>query len=262
MPHNTFTYLVACSAAVLALALPAQAKAEGPYIGLSGGVALPEDSRNAGQFDETVPATADFDAIAADTTLDWNTEYDTGFAINGQVGYAFDNGLRVEAELAYSKYDVDTHSGLTVGGADIDTVDVAVLTREPADASNPTVGEVIADGQGDVTNVGLFANVFYDINTGSGFKPYVGAGAGYQWSDVEYEPSSVDVADDEDGALAYQLMAGASFEVTERIELFGQYTWRDSFEDTDVALNLLPATLGVETGQSLVTAGVRVKLGS
>ena len=248
--------------AVAFLVAPSLAHAEGPYIGVSGGVALPEDSNNSGQFNTAVPATDDFDAIAADTDLAWNTEFDTGFAISGQVGYAFDNGLRLELEGAYSQYDVDTHSGLTVGGTNIDAVDVAVLTRGAASPENPLVGDVIGDGQGQVSNFGLFGNVFYDIQTGSGVKPYVGAGLGYQWVDVEYVPSGVDVADDDDGAFAYQLMAGASFEVTEAVELFGQYTWRDTFDEADIDLNLLPATLGVESSQSIISAGVRVKFGS
>ncbi len=258
MPHIKLVYLA--GAAAIALAIPAQAKAEGPYIGVSAGIALPEDSQNSGQFDSTVPATDDFDAIPMDTSLGWTTEFDTGFAIGGQVGYAFENGLRIEAELAFSQYDVDTHSGLTVGGTDIDGVDVAVLTRGAADAGNPTVGAVIADGQGDVTNFGLFGNVFYDIKTGSGFKPFVGAGIGFQAVDVEYVPSGVDVADESDTVLAYQLMAGASFEVTDSVEVFGQYTYRAGFDDADIELNLLPATLGVESGQSIVSAGVRVSL--
>lgn len=238
----------------------APAHAQGPYIGLSGGIVLPEDSQNSGEFEETVPATPDFGEITAGTPLGWRTEFDEGFAVNGQVGYAFENGFRLEAELAYSNYGVSTHNGLTVGTADIDALDSAVLTRGAADAANPTVGAVIADGQGDVTNFGLFGNVFYDIQTGSGFKPYVGAGVGFQSVDVEYSPSGVDVGDADDEVLAYQLMAGASFEVGEKVELFGQYTWRDSFEDADIDLNLLPATLGVESAQSVVSAGVRVKL--
>lgn len=242
-------------------AFPTAALADGPYIGVSAGVALPEDSQNSGEFDVSVPETADFGSIPADTSVGWETEFDTGFALNAQFGYAFDNGFRVELEGAYSQYDVDTHSGLTVGGADIDGVDVAVLTRGVADAANPTVGAVIADGQGDVTNFGIFGNVFYDINTGSGFKPFVGAGVGYQWVDVEFEPSGVDIANEDDGVFAYQLMAGASYELSPSTELFGQYTYRDTTEDADIPLTLLPATLGVESSQSLITAGVRVKFG-
>ncbi len=259
---NNLRYMLAVGASVCGLAaIPSAALADGPYVGVSGGIVLPEDSRNSGQLDAEVPATDDFGAIAADTPLEWRTEFDTGFAINGQVGYAFDNGLRVELEGAYSEYGVDTHSGLTVGGTDIDTVDSAILTRGAADATNPTVGAVIADGQGDVSNFGLFGNVFYDIQTGSGFKPYVGAGLGYQWVDVDYSPSEVPVADDDDGSLAYQLMAGASYELSPSAELFGQYTYRATTEDADIPLTLLPATLGVESSQSIISAGVRVKFG-
>mgnify|MGYP001801243385 CR=1 FL=1 len=244
-----------------ALAFPATAWADGPYVGVSGGISLPSDSENSGQFDATVPATDDFGEIPADTTLGWNTEFDTGYTISGQLGYAFDNGLRVELEGAYSEYDVDTHTGLTVGGADIDGVDSAVLTRGAADAANPTVGAVIADGQGGVSNFGLFGNVFYDIQTGSAFTPYDGAGVGYQWVDTEYVPSGVLVGDDDDSAFSYQLMAGASFEIGESAEIFGQYTYRATTEDADIALDLLPATLGVESEQSSVSAGVRGKFG-
>ncbi|TRD10622.1 P44/Msp2 family outer membrane protein [Erythrobacter insulae] len=249
-------------AAVIAIAsLPTAALAEGPYVSISGGVALPEDSTNSGEFDTAVPATEDFGAIPAGTELGWNTEFDTGFAIAGQLGYAFENGFRVEAEAAYSEYGVSTHSGLIVGGTNIDSVDVAILTRGAANAANPTVGAVIADGQGQVSNFGIFGNVFYDFDTGSAVKPYIGAGIGYQWVDVDYSPSGVAVGDDTDGVFAYQLMVGASAEITDGVELFGQYTWRDSTEDADIALSLVPATLGVESAQSILSAGIRFTFG-
>ena len=248
--------------AVAALtAFPSVAMAEGPYIGVSGGIALPNDSSNTGETTAEVPATPDFGSIPVGSEIAWDTEFDTGFALGGQVGYAFENGFRVELEGTYNEYGVDSHSNLTVGGGLLDGVDSAVLTRGAADAANPTVGDVLADGTGDVTNFGLFGNVFYDLQTGSGFKPYVGAGLGYQWTDVEFAPSGVAVADADDDGFAYQLMAGASFEVTETVELFGQYTYRDTTEDAEIPLTLLPATLDVESAQSLVTAGVRVKFG-
>lgn len=260
MPHYSSLRLIAAGAAAF-LALPSAALAEGPYVGVSGGISLPGDSRNSGQFDAAVPATPDFAEIPAGTALGWNTEFDNGYAVNGQVGYAFANGLRVELEGAFTRYGIQRHSGLTVGGTNIDAVDVAVLTRGAPSAANPTVGTVLDDGRGRVSNFGLFGNVFYDIETGSGFKPFVGAGIGYQWADVRYRPSGVDVADDSDGGFAYQLMAGASFAVGERAEIFGQYTWRDRTDTADIPLNLLPATIGVETGQSIVSGGVRFRFG-
>lgn len=252
--------VAACVAGLATVPAAASAK-EGPYIAVSGGLTLPNESANSGAFDRTVPATPDFAAIQADTSLAWQTEFDPGYALNGQVGYAFDNGVRIEIDAAFSRYDIDTHRGMTVGGTNIDAANVAVLTRGAALASNPTVGTVIANGQGRMSNFGVFGNVFYDIDTGSAFKPFVGAGIGYQWADIRFTPSGVDVANDSDGGFAYQLMAGASLALSDRAEVFGQYTWRDRIDTAEVPLNLLPATLGVETGQSIISAGVRVKLG-
>ena len=251
--------------AIALVAVPSAAfaddRTDGPYIGISGSVALPNDSANTGETTAEIPATDDFGSIPNGTEIAWDTDFDTGYAINGQVGYAFENGFRLEVEGSYSEYDVNSHSGLLVGGADIDGVDSAVLTRGAADSANPLVGEVLADGQGSVSNFGLFGNVFYDLSTGSGFKPYVGAGLGYQWVDVDYRPSGVEVGADDDGVFSYQLMAGASYAVTDSVELFGQYTYRDTTEDAEVPLTLLPATLDVESTQSLLSAGVRVKFG-
>ncbi|WP_379549495.1 outer membrane protein [Qipengyuania sp. DGS5-3] len=256
---------VAISGAAFALCMPSLALAQdddsGPYIGLSGGLVLPGDSSNSGEFDADVPATEDFGEIPAETPLGWETDFDNGFAISGQAGYKLSNGFRVELQGDYNEYDVGTHTGLTVGETDIDASDVAILTRGAADDANPTVGAVIADGQGQVKNFGLFTNAFYDLNRGGTIQPYVGAGVGYQWTDVEFSPSGVDVADDDDGAFAYQLMAGASVAVSESFDLFAQYTYRDTFGDADIPLNLVPATLGVETQQSILSAGVRLKLG-
>lgn len=252
--------LIAAGTAALA-AFPTAAMAEGVYVGVGAGVSLPGDSKNRGAFNNPVPATPDFGAIPADTPLAWDTDFDTGLALSGQIGYKFDNGFRLEVEGAYSRYDVAGHSGLTVGGANIDGVDVAVLTRGAANAANPTVGAVIADGQGRVSNFGLFANVFYDIDTGTAFKPYVGAGAGVNWVDVNYRPSNVQVGSGNEAGIAYQLMAGASFELSPRAELFGQYTYRANANRADIDLTLLPATLGVQNHQSVLTAGLRFKFG-
>lgn len=248
--------------AAVALALPAAAQAQGTYIGFSGGIALPSDSDNSGETTATIPDTPDFGEIPAGTPVGWTTEFDNGFEASGQIGYALENGLRLEAQVIYNEYDVDTHFGLAAGGTVIDGVDVAVLTRGPADPANPTVGQVIADGQGDVSNTGLFANVYYDIGgEDATFKPYVGGGLGYQWTDVNFQPSGVDVADDSDGSFAFQLMAGASYEVSDGFDIFAQYTYRDTFDDPRIELNLIPANLEVESQQSIITAGVRFTFG-
>ena len=71
-------------------------------------------------------------AIAAGTPYGWETEFDNGYALAGEVGAFYDNGFRSGIELVYSKADVDTHSGVNVAGTVIDGVDAAVQHFEQA----------------------------------------------------------------------------------------------------------------------------------
>lgn len=248
-------------AALVALTIPAAAQAGETYIGASGGISLPANSENRGQFTADVPATPDFGAIPSGTSLGWNTGFDTGWTISGQVGHAFENGFRVEAELAYSRYNVAGHNNLTVGGANIDSADVAVLTRGTPATTNPTVGAVIADGQGNVSNFGGYINLLYDIRTGGRFFPYVGGGIGYQRVDITYQPSGVPVGSGDDSSLAWQGIAGGSLVLSNHVDMFVQYTYRATFRRNTIALSLLPADLGVQSKQSLVTVGFRYRFG-
>ncbi|HSG34501.1 MAG TPA: outer membrane beta-barrel protein [Sphingomonadaceae bacterium] len=248
------------AALAASIALPGTAHAGETYIGLSGGVTFAGDSENQGEFTATVPSTPDWGAIPSGTSLAWNTEFETGYHLSGQLGYKFDSGLRAEIEAFYARSGVDTHNSLAAGGAIIDSVDVAVLTRGAPNAANPTVGEVIADGQGYMKTMGVFANLFYDFNTGESFQPYFGAGIGFQGTKVNFSPSGVPVAEDSDTGFAWQAMAGATFELSESVDLFTQFTYRGMFERADIPLTLLPATLGVKSDQALIAAGLRFEL--
>ncbi|MFC3101737.1 outer membrane protein [Altererythrobacter lauratis] len=252
---------LASGAALAALAVPAAAQANDFYVGVSGGIAFTQNSANSGEFDTTVPATANWPAIPAGTSLGWRTSFDNGLALSGVAGIATDSGIRAEVELAYSRNGIDTHRGLAVGGTVIDNLDSAVLTRGAPNANNPTVGALIDDGEGNVSNLGVFGNVFYDIPTGGGVTPYLGAGLGYVNTDVKYRPSGVGVADESDDGFAWQAMAGVSLALSQNADFFSQYTYRSRFKDAKVGLDLLPATLGVELDQSIVTAGVRLRFG-
>lgn len=253
---------IVSGAAVAVLAIPGVAQANEFYVGAAGGISLAQDSTNSGAFDATVPATADWPAIPAGTSLGWQTSFDDGLVLSGVAGVATESGLRGEVELTYSHNGIGTHRDLTVGGAVIDGVDVAVLTRGAPNASNPTVGAVIDDGEGKVSNLGVFANLFYDIPIGGNVTPYVGAGLGYVDTNVVYRPSGVGVADESDDGFAWQAMAGLSLALNDNADFFSQYTYRSRFKDAKVGLDLLPATLGVELDQSVVTAGVRLRFGN
>lgn len=253
-------YLRLMIASILASAAVPVAAQE-VYLGVSGGASLPNDSKNQGIFTKTVPATPNYPAIPAGTDLRWRTKFDTGYNVAGQIGIRWDNVFRTELEVTYSKYDVRSHRRLAVGGTVIDGLDSAVLTRGKPSASDPTVGKVLDSGIGDVENLGGFLNFYYDIPTHSAFRPYFGGGVGVERVKVNYSPSNVKVVQDSSTAFAYQLGAGASFRLSKRVELFGQYNYRTTSQRINTNVSLLPATLGVESQQSLFNAGVRLNFG-
>jgi len=248
------------SASLLAIAIPGTAYAGEPYIGLSGGIVIPGDSTNEGTTEATVPATAGFPAIASGTDFSFDTEFDMGWTAGGQVGYAFDNGFRVEVDGFYTAYDVKNHSNLVVGGTNVGTADSAILTRGPASASNPTVNQFLANSGGDVETYGGFLNALYDFDLG-GVKPYLGAGVGLQWVDIDYLAGGRNFASDSRMQIAAQGIAGLSAELSDNVELFAEYKYRRLIDSKELDVQLLPASMTVEAEQHLATAGLRFRFG-
>jgi opacity protein-like surface antigen len=256
--------IVSTALPVLAIAAPSTALAkhnsdEGPYIAFDAGVVFASDSSNSGSFTSAVPATPDFAAIAIDAPLSWGTEFDTGATASGAIGYDFGNGFRAELQGFYTRYDVDGHAGVTVGGSVIDGENVSIITRNEVKPANPTLGEAIANGQGDLTSYGGFLNVFYDFDTGHNIEPYLGIGLGYVITEVDFAPSGVLIADATHDGFAYQGIAGVTAKVSNQFEIFAQYTYRDNLESVEVPLAQLPADLAIDTEQHVLTGGVRLK---
>ncbi|MEM1105169.1 MAG: outer membrane beta-barrel protein [Pseudomonadota bacterium] len=252
--------IIAATAAALVCA--GTASAQDWYVSGSIGINAQSDSDNSGATDAFTTgnlgdgSTLD---VAAGTDYGWKTEFDSGLSLAGEVGLKTAGGLRGGLELVYTNADVDTHTGVTLGGGSIDAVDAAALTGD-AEAIGASVAAVVADGQGDITTTGIFANVYYDFDTGNQFVPYVGAGIGFVDVDVEYSPSGVGIIDDGETKFAYQLRAGAGFEVSENVEVFGEYTYRAS-DDIEVNNDLFPGTLDIENQQNLFSVGVRYTFG-
>lgn len=241
------------------LAMPAIAGT--PYIGVGAGVTLPNKSKEKGATTAGIPATAAFPAIASGTSLDLETRFKNGFNISGYAGYRLDNGFRLEAEVAYSENKVENHRNLAVGGTVIDGLDSAVLTRGAASASNPLVGAVIGNGGGGrITNWAVMGNAYYDFNSGGSLQPYIGGGLGIQKVDVRYSPSGVGVSQGDKSVFAYQGMAGLTYKIGPSFEVFGEYKYRGA-DRANVPLQLLPANWGVQSGQSILSLGVRIPLG-
>lgn len=256
---RTISMLAATSTLALA-ATPAMAGE--PYVGVSVGATLQQKSNDRGTFTSAVPATAAFPAIASGTPLTLETRFKTGFNIAGQAGYRFDNGFRVEAEVAYSENDVKRHNNLTVGGTNIDALDVAVLTRGVPAAANPRVGAVIGNGgKGRARNFSVFANAYYDFNREGSLQPYIGAGLGVQQAKIRYQPSDVPVANGKKSVFAYQLIAGLTYKISPGMEVFGQYNYRSS-DRVNIPLSIVPATFDVQNKASVLSLGLRIPLGA
>lgn len=245
-----------------ALASASAAHAQEWYAGGSIGILMQDDSDNSGTTGafttgNGAPAVPNGTAVAAGTPYGWTTEFDDGMAASAEFGMRYGGGLRSGIELAYSKSDVDRHSGVTLGGTLIDGVDAAVLTGS-ATQLGATVGAVVADGRGDITNTALFANLYYDFAMGGVFEPYVGAGIGFAQVDVDYSPSGVGIINGDDTAFAWQLKGGVTWKIDPSWEAYGEYAYRQT-DDLSFDNQLFPGSLDIENTQSIFSAGVRFR---
>jgi|GEM_PF-179125 len=255
--------LIKMTAALAAgAAIAGAASAQEYYVGGSIGFAQQNDSSNSGSTGAFTTgnlgdgSTLD---VAAGTPYGWDTEFDSGVAFAGEFGASFGNGWRGGVEIVYSSADVDTHTGVTLGGGSIDAVDAAAIAGSPTPLG-ASVAAVVADGQGDITNTGVFLNGYYDFNSEGAFQPYVGAGVGFASVDVAYQPSGITVIDDSETKLAYQVKAGATWRLDNQWELFGEYAYRAT-EDVELDNQLFPGTLEIENTQNVFSIGARYRFG-
>ena len=197
--------------------------------------------------------------VAAGTPYGGNTEFDNGSGFNAEAGARYGNGLRSGVEISYTKANVETHTGVTLGGGSIDALDAASIAGSPTPLG-ASVAAIVADGRGDITSTSVFANVYYDFNSASAWQPYVGAGIGLSDVNVKYNPSGVDVIDGGETKLAYQVKAGLTWRVNETWDVYGEYAYRAT-DDVELDNDLFPGTLSIENQQNLLSIGARYRFG-
>lgn len=182
--------------------LESNASHSGPYISVSGGGVFADDSNFVG------PA----GGIAF--------ENDTGYTINGAVGYRFPVRIlgvlqpRVEIEGGYIDADIDGSNLVFPGG-----------------------GETI----GDQSAVTLYLNSYLDLRFSDRQRlvPYIGGGAGAAFLDFEARQSfgsaaPIPIAFSDQTVFAGHAAVGATYELTDRLELFGEGRYF-RFSDVDLA---------------------------
>ena len=202
-------HLLAASA-VAALASPAFAAANGPYVGIEGGV--------------TFPRTTDLDVILNNTTT-YNNGYEvkskTGYDVDAIAGYKL-GLIRLEAEGAYKRAKVKS-----LGVSTPLVTDVGTAAGVPVTAADFSVGNHIG-----ITS--LMANALLDSNFGnSRFGGYVGGGAGRAWASM---------SGDKDNAWAFQGIAGLRAAVSDHVDAglkyryfhTGKLTFDDAFTENGV----------------------------
>jgi OOP family OmpA-OmpF porin len=167
-------------ALLLMMTLAAKAQPfQGLYVGAGAGYNLPQSVR-------TTPLTNAFGSGSL------HLDEGGGFAGVGSLGYGLGNGFRFEVEGSYR------NDGL----------------RQLNGTPFPTAAA------GNVRMYGAMVNALFDMDIGVPWLfPYIGAGAGYQWTSL-HGVSAVSpttpfsyATDDTRGAFAWQVVAGLSFPI-------------------------------------------------
>lgn len=247
------------TSALFLTTLPAAAT-DGLYVDLGGGWTSRSDSSNSGELTSafttgagtSIPAGT---SLPAGTELGWNTDFKSGYALRSAIGYGYGSGFRGELEFAWRRNKVSSHDSVAVGGGVIDSEDAGVLITGSGNLG-ASVGAIVADGRGKSTSWSFMANGYYDIDTGSAVTPYVGAGIGYASTKVRFNPSGVAIADDKDGSLAWQLIGGLSYRLSDNTELYTDYRYFDG-GSAKIALDLLPGELSVDNKSHNLFVGIR-----
>ncbi len=188
---NVRTLALTVSALAL-LASPghaAEAMRKGFYVGGATGLTIPMDNE-----------------IDSNTgLLSHKLSFDPGWLVDGQVGYAFGNGLRTELEVGYRQADID---GTT----------------------NP-YGNAALGASGDYGVLNTMVNVYYDMPINWVVTPYVGVGVGYAhiWADglrtASSSTTTVNAADSDSGEFAYQAIGGVSYDICPRWQASVDYRY-------------------------------------
>ncbi|MEO1014883.1 MAG: P44/Msp2 family outer membrane protein [Pseudomonadota bacterium] len=232
------------------------------YVSLSGAAVFQQDSDNEGVFPDgfttgagaSIPAGT---ALPAGSAVGWSTEFNTGFATSGAVGFAYRSGFRSELEVSYQEANVDAHTGVSAAGIDLSAEDAGVLITG-SNNIGVNVADLVADGQGELNALYVMANVYYDFKIAGRVTPYVGGGVGVAFANVDYVPSGVSIIEDDQTAFAYQLMAGLTVPVAPRVDAFVGYRYRAT-EDLDARADLFVADFEIENRASQAEAGFRVR---
>lgn len=168
---------------------------------------------------------------------------------------AQDAGWYVRGD-AGGTYQPDLNSTPSVKGETGWTVDAAVGRSFGAFRTEGQILYSEADhkvGDGQTKVLAGMLNGYYDFETGTRFKPFVGAGVGL--GQVKLDGGA---AEDDDTGFAYQLQTGVAYPINDRLSAQVAYRYMGV---NDVKLRSGASSLRGDYRDQAVTFGVTYKLG-
>ncbi|MDP9128515.1 MAG: OmpA family protein [Pseudomonadota bacterium] len=157
-------------------------------------------------------------------------QYNPGWGLAGGGGYAFNNGFRLEGEVAQIRAGVDKIKGGT-------------------------------GGHGELVDTDFTANLMYDFHTGTLLTPYVGAGLGLALSNADSigSLSNGGVMRDDQMVFVYQVIAGVAAQLDNHWAITADYRWISTSDPRFLTTNS-PATT-IDNGSHNIMLGVRYSFG-
>ncbi|MDH5762544.1 MAG: outer membrane beta-barrel protein [Nitrospinota bacterium] len=141
-----------------------------------------------------------------------NFELNTQNGVNGALAVGAKFGMlrgEIEAVYRYNPNDKFVDAGMTQEGAD-----------------------------GSMSMMTVFLNGYIEFDLLGIVTPYAGLGIGYGTLNLNLkEMDGTVVVDDKDEVYAYQLMAGAAFNLTESWSLTGEYRYFDTISKAELTLS-------------------------
>lgn len=200
-----------------------------------------------------------------DNRIDTKLETKSGWLLAGEVGYDF-GPVRLGLELSYNRNKVKGLNFRRFNGEAIDADDMEdfidelveneVINEEDLEGAELD-GTTIKASSGSIAKirqVGVMANIMYDIPAGETLSPYIGFGLGAVGTHLK-------ALGEDDGSVrfAWQARAGVAFAVSPNVNLTADYTYRQTnagnlqFGDSDIDYRF------GKTRSSQFAAGVRFR---
>jgi opacity protein-like surface antigen len=165
---------------------------------------------------------------------------DSGYAISFAFGRRHSHSLRSEIEVAFRSNDI-SDSEVTIESIATSTEAIGI------------VGSIGADQEedGSVNSTSLMKNFFIDFNNNTRLTPYLGAGLGLSYVDIEFGASSSADGEpsfqDGEGLFSYQAIGGVAAEVNSFTDFVVEYrflgTSEVEFDGLDESLSYNTSTL-------------------